>query len=151
DPQKNLQTIIIFDDDGSIKDTLCSIYECEAAADATVFDGSQANPGNIRQGFIILGLLNGGNVKGTINKWEAVILHEVGHLLGLAHPSVNQEIFIDDNVSMFNLMPTMIPGLTDESTAVLNPDDIAGINSLYPPTASPTDLATIKGEVLKSD
>jgi hypothetical protein len=56
---------------------------------------------------------------------EDVAIHEFGHALGLAHSSVA-------NVTM---EPSM-PGYCDLTQMSLESDDIAGIESLYPPTST---------------
>jgi hypothetical protein len=50
---------------------------------------------------------------------ETVALHEIGHILGLQHTTVNGAV--------------MFPSVTSNSTLrVLQPDDLAGIRALYP-------------------
>ncbi|KAB1205330.1 Metalloendoproteinase 1 [Morella rubra] len=53
---------------------------------------------------------------GTIDL-ETVALHEIGHLLGLGHSSVEGAI--------------MFPGISSEVTKGLHADDIRGIKTLY--------------------
>jgi predicted Zn-dependent protease len=55
-----------------------------------------------------------------VHDFEAVLTHEVGHLLGLDHSAI--------------LSATMFPRLSEGSAAarVLSADDIAGISSIYP-------------------
>jgi hypothetical protein len=52
---------------------------------------------------------------------ESTALHEIGHLLGLQHSGVAGAV----------MFPTASPNTTKRALA---PDDIAGIQSLYPPT-----------------
>jgi hypothetical protein len=135
--QRNLQTVIIFDEDNSIlNNELCRITSCSSNAGAKVFSGNAGNPGNIMQGIAVFGtgIINLSHIENTMG----VIVHEIGHLLGLAHPSLNQQA---DGY----LRPTMM-----NAEATLNPDDIAGISSLYPSTTF-NQTATIKGQILKSD
>jgi hypothetical protein len=56
----------------------------------------------------------------SVHDFEAVLTHEVGHLLGLDHSAI--------------LSATMFPRLSEGSSAarVLSADDIAGISSIYP-------------------
>jgi matrixin len=56
---------------------------------------------------------------------EDVVIHEFGHALGLGHSE-----FADTT------MEPAMPGYCDTSQLTLAADDISGIRSLYPPTAS---------------
>jgi Matrixin/Fibronectin type III domain len=56
---------------------------------------------------------------------EEVAVHEFGHALGLAHSGVADAT-----------MEPAMPGYCDTSQLTLEADDISGIRSLYPPTAS---------------
>lgn len=50
---------------------------------------------------------------------ETVALHEIGHILGLQHTTVAGAV--------------MFPSVSSNSTSrALQPDDLAGIRSLYP-------------------
>ena len=56
---------------------------------------------------------------------EDVAIHEFGHALGLAH----------SEIAGATMEPSM-PGYCDTSQLTLEPDDISGILTLYPPTSS---------------
>lgn len=154
--QKNLHTVIIFDEDNSILNgELCRIGGCSANAGAKVFEGSSSNPGNIVQGILVLGGLAGDSTT-KINTVVGLMLHELGHLLGLAHTSINQEAIIEDLKGYGLYIPTMYAATSSssnlnaaKSSATLNPDDIAGISALYPDAAHST--GTITGQIFKSD
>jgi hypothetical protein len=71
---------------------------------------------------------------------ETVALHEIGHIIGLQHSSVNGAVMFPTVSSNFTLR-------------VLQPDDIAGVQSLYAPlpsgpTAQGNDMQP--GEVLRA-
>lgn len=72
----------------------------------------------------------GSGCSGSAVYLEDVAIHELGHSLGLAHSSVA-------NVTM---EPTM-PGYCDFTQMSLESDDIAGIESLYPPTSTGKNTA----------
>ncbi len=155
--QKNLQTVIVFDEDQSFLNELCITGCGFAIAGARVFGGSSANPDFIRQGIVVIGS-TAGDPNIPIASIIGRLTHELGHLLGLAHTSVNQEPYINDATGFEPFVPTMFYSFApksqvDQQTALatLSPDDIAGIEVLYPSDAFDTDTATIKGKILKSD
>lgn len=136
--QKNLQTVIIFDEgDTILSSELCRITDCGANAGAKVFSGSL----NIVQGIAVFG--TSANLR-PIDSTVAIMVHELGHLLGLAHSYLNQQGFGGQ------YYPTMF-GSPNSSSVTLTPDDIAGISVLYPSDTFSTETATINGQILKSD
>ena len=140
--QKQLQTAIIFDDDNSILDNeLCRITPCSASAGAKVFSGNRANPGFIVQGIAVFGP---GFIFPINSNGMSVIVHELGHLFGLAHSYLNQQGFGGQ------YYPTMMTSAI-AGQVTITPDDIAGISALYPSDTFDTETATIKGQILKSD
>ncbi len=155
DAQKNLQTVIIFDDDSTsdsiLNKELCRIGGCGASAGARVFSGSQSNPGNIVQGIAVFGNdLSASSASLNVGSF----VHELGHMLGLAHTYVNQQLFLTSGPTEENaaFLPAMeIVGGILKAAATLNPDDIAGITALYPSSTASANTGTIKGQILKSD
>lgn len=102
-------------------------------------------------------ILNGTRALGLDTK-----VHEMGHILGLAHSSVGQ--FNSRNAAAFsggygspssalkpvnvNSLPVMHPfSISGVSRLPLKADDIAGISTLYPEASAATALATISGTV----
>lgn len=148
---KNLQTLIIFDPDNKILDNeFCRITECSAHAGPKVFDGDSFNQGNFRQGIAVFG---NGLISDDTAEIVGVLVHELGHLLGLGHPLLNQQLYRNDilglnDASIFlATMDTNLPWSRDN----LNPDDMAGIAALYPNDQFFDELGAVGGEVRKSD
>lgn len=121
------------------------------------FDGNQAN-GELPQAIL-----------------DELIMHEVGHLLGLNHSQINQNCYTSTNCAVGSDdtfgYPTMTTGrilasgvLVEEATGVpaqnsLAPDDMAWVSLFYPETVNnpPAQIpftsayGIIEGQVLYSD
>jgi hypothetical protein len=151
DYYKNLQTMIIFDPDNAILDNeFCRITGCSAHAGPKVMDGDFFHQGTFRQGAAIFGSRLYSNDTSEI---VGTFIHELGHLLGLGHPLLNQQLYgnniegLDDSSIFLATMDTNLPWNRDD----INPDDIAGISVLYPNDRFTNELGSISGEVRKSD
>ena len=161
DAQKDLKTVIVFDDDSTrdsiLEKELCRIGGCSASSGARVFSGTSSNPGNIVQGIAVFGSSLGLSSALINQDVMGIFIHELGHLLGLAHTSVNEDAYINDRSGFGKYMPTMFFATTHsnlntaKSAATLNPDDIAGITTLYPSSTAAANTGTIKGTITKSD
>ena len=150
--QKAIETVIVFDDDGSIRSNeLCRITACAAVAGARVFSGSSSDPGNIVQGIAVFGGISPDLLSSVsiVDATMDVMVHELGHLLGLAHSYLNQQGFGEGEPYYPTMMASSM--LISGDATTLSPDDIAGISALYPSDTLATDKATIKGQILKSD
>ncbi|QQR79616.1 MAG: hypothetical protein IPJ69_09685 [Deltaproteobacteria bacterium] len=157
--QRDQKTVIIFDEDNSIlNNELCSLGAgCSAYGEASVFSGTSTAPINITASMLVLGRSQGlSDTK--ISSVMGTIVHELGHTLGLAHTSINEQAYIENLNGYQRYIPTMFFSFaphnelsTEHALATLNPDDIAGITTLYPTASASTMLGTIKGTILKSD
>ncbi len=152
DPHLNWDTVIIFDDDGWIlSHEMCPINGCIARAGSMTFEGSILG----ESGFIIQGRAVFGGPRFQPSEMVGLFIHELGHLLGLTHSVLNQEVGCEGEFSdmCYYFFPTMSGGDASQSTpgATLNPDDMAGISFLYPSDTFEQDTAKIKGTVFKSD
>lgn len=152
DYQKNLQTIIIFDNDNSIlNNELCLIGGCRAHSAPDVLDGDFFKPGRFRQGHMVFG---GDILAGETADIVGIFVHEIGHLLGLAHPSLNQQLLIssvDDIIDPSAYLPSMHTSFLFRHAVNPHTDDIAGIQTLYPTDDAQIQLGSIRGVILKSD
>lgn len=154
---------IIFDNDGSIIEALSgpgSSKKIVGKAAFRCFKGTLANPEGVTQAFLVMnGLFIDGKadpVDLPINVYAGVMLHELGHFLGLHHSMVNEEIYHDvlaglRTASDAQYVPVMYPLILTNSKAatVLKPDDMSILRELYPvPTYASTQLI---GKVLTHD
>lgn len=157
------QSPIIFDTDGSIIDAMSgpgASRKIVGKAAFRCFKGSLSDPKGVTQAFLIM---NGRFIDGLpdpvdlpINVYAGVILHELGHYLGLHHSMVNDEIYAGvlngiQSSEDSKYIPVMYPLILPNSVAstVLKPDDMAILRELYP---KPGDvLLDISGTITGND
>lgn len=97
------------------------------------------NGGNNKDAYM---MLNTDRVAGgqPIQSWQGLITHEFGHIVGLDHSSTCESVMAGD-----------AHGCSYQSTVyqeTLRPDDIAGIQSLYP---KPSEIFSVKDFWHKAD
>lgn len=165
------QTVIVFDADGSIFDTLYGVGTSVVGFASPTFtsDGSGAVPIDdpVPPGsFIIEGLvfMNGkwidgiddpgaGNGELPLATFEAAFVHEFGHLAGLDHTQIHGMRFPPESDLPGRTTPveTMFPILIDDTQSTLERDDIVALSVLYPAAGFAASTGRIEGTVLTSD
>jgi uncharacterized repeat protein (TIGR01451 family) len=160
---------VIFDNDGTITDALFGPGNstlgfagpaAQAVGGIAEFVAARAVlNGRFRDG-------NGANGESSVSEFEATLLHEFGHFLGLGHSQINLNCltaiqqgscasFGDDTFGLPTMFPVSIGGL-EESPGVapertLSDDDIAWVSRLYPDANFNTTFGTLSGTVFFSD
>jgi hypothetical protein len=148
---------VVYDWDGAIIDSLYGIgmrNQILGFASPIYYVDSGTNhpqPGNIIEGQVVLNgrALDGidagaSNPEVTPAEFESVIVHELGHMLGLDHSQINPlDPTNDDEPTMF---PMFKGGTAMRSLA---PDDIAWISYFYPSSQYSASFGSISGQILK--
>lgn len=126
---------VVFDTDGSITDSRIGVGAKNAVYG---FAASVGIGTDLYEGFVILN----GNLSGTGSaedeeRFKAVITHEAGHFLGLAHAQN----------AMHSGYATMYPSIESLDQKVLEAEDIAAISLLYPTSTYLSGVGFISGTV----
>ena len=145
---------IIFDNDGSITD---SVFGVGASTVTAGFSGpgwlistDPAQDGKIVDASAVLNAKFLTSGYGSLTEFKAIVLHELGHFLGVGHSQVNlglafnREIIFNDNDSL----PIMFPISLGDRSSILSADDKAQLVRLYPGVST---SGTISGKVLLAD
>jgi hypothetical protein len=148
------QSPIVFDADGAIFRDLIGDSSvigfagpCALDASGHIVSASAALNGLFRDGQTIPG-----NPEIAPVAFEAAMLHEIGHFLGLDHSQVNVDCLTRGcSADDLDAVPTMFPILITNSARQLSLDDQAWIASLYPSAAFASTYGTISGRILFSD
>jgi hypothetical protein len=145
---------VVFDADGSITDDL---YGAGANQHIIGFAAPACGtnvPPVITEGFAVLngkfldGVATVINPELTADEFDAVLIHELGHYLGLDHSQVGLAEAMDGGGANDDAVATMFPILIDATEErALNRDDVASISTLYPAPAF-SALGTIAGAVV---
>lgn len=128
---------VVYDTDGMILDTL---YGAGARNQILgVSFGPEDNGVNIVEGRVLLNGYALGTIV-TMDEFKGVIVHELGHLLGLGHSQINT----DDPVSQPTMYPIVHPDIQN-----LKMDDLAWISDLYPTPQFATSFGSITGAAVQ--
>jgi len=165
------ENVVVFDADGSIFDTLFGVGTGVVgfAGPAFLSNGTTTVPIDdpVPPGAAIvegLAFLNGkwidgiddpANRNGEMSqpRFEAVIVHELGHFSGLDHTQIHG-LYGPPSSDSFQLttpIETMFPFAVDETQATPGRDDVVALSTLYPTPAFAASTGRITGRVLTAD
>ncbi len=162
------QSPVIFDPTGSLFSALGLSSNVIGFANQCALNVSS---GKIVSGFLALNGKFQDNVSSnselTLNLFNQVITHEIGHFLGLDHSQINADVLTRQTQNCdsteVQALPVMFPVATCQDRVTsglspLSPDDTAWISRLYPITSSTpgktltnSSYGTITGTVFFSD
>lgn len=126
---------IVFDSSGAITDAR---YGVGAKNSVLGFAGSAYAGTSYTEGFAVInGFLSGPGAQSNQDEYKATMTHEIGHLLGLAHPQT----------TMHANYATMYPYVLSNNQRFLTPDDTAAIAELYPAAGYAATVGKISGTV----
>src|SRR5437588_291115 len=100
------------------------------------------------------------NYELTATEFDEAIIHEMGHFSGLGHSQINLDLLLQSalpcDVDSLAGLPLMFPvefcqARKDAGLAVLAPDDVSWISSLYPSPTTVNNYGTISGTVYFGD
>ncbi len=145
---------IVFDEDGSITDDLYGVGANQHIIGFAAPACGTNVPPVITEGFAVLngkfldGVTNVANPELTADEFDAVLIHELGHYLGLDHSQVGLAEAMDGTGPNDDAIATMFPILINATEErVLSLDDVASISTLYPAPAFLSDFGTITGTI----
>src|SRR6185369_10984061 len=149
---------IVFDSDGRITDDLFGVGANQhiigfAGPACGTFDPPVITEGfSVFNGRFLDGVDASNNPELTPDEFDAVLLHELGHYVGLDHSQVNFAEAADGDASNDDALATMFPILVNATQMKsLHLDDIVAVSSLYPQSSFTTDFGTITGQVYEGD
>lgn len=149
-------TPIIFDHDGHILDAIAGPVKGARLRGLTTRCAVYAT-GEIREGAIVIngryyaGLTRDGLSEDALDDLRELLVHEIGHLLGLAHAQTNA---VDAAGTLDPNAPDlpMMFGLPHQRPITkLHLDDVAALSALYPSPSFATTRGAIAGRILADD
>jgi hypothetical protein len=145
-------TPIVFDSDGSAIQTVLGGTAQTTVAGFGTPDIVDPSNGQIKQGFAVFNanLLNSMSDTAVLT----VMVHELGHLLGLANSQLNGDLYGNGNPADDGFLPIMFPFYRNldnpETPPVLTLDDRLSISFLYPNANFVTAGGNFTGHVRSS-
>lgn len=145
---------IVFDEDGSITDDLYGVGANNHVIGFAAPACATSVPPVILEGYSVLngrfldGVDTSVNPELTPDEFGAVLIHELGHYLGIDHTQVGLAEAADGVGPNDDAIATMFPILinaTEELT--LNLDDVVSISTLYPEPGFASSFGTITGTI----
>jgi hypothetical protein len=146
------QNPVVFDADGTLFDDLFGdpgvigfASPCSLGPDGTIRSGLAALNGRYQDN-----INTATNFEISADVFDAAIIHEFGHLLGLDHSQINVECLAGCGGDAEAGLPTMFPAARP-GMKTLAPDDLAWFSKLYPNSSFNQQYGVISGRVLFSD
>ena len=149
-------TPVIFDNDGAITD---KIYGGNASLQYLGFGGPvfANNSGRILESLLIINGKWYNNIQTdtdperTFNSFKNTIAHELGHVIGLDHSSINDTALdLSSTQELKDSVPLMFPvGISEVPD--LRQDDKSSVSLLYPKESKLANFGKIKGRVFRED
>jgi hypothetical protein len=151
---------VIFDEDGALVDTLfgpqarLSIIGAAAVAGGSFVPPRITDAEAILNGLFYDGVNTASNPEsGSLEAFQAVFVHEIGHWVNLDHSQLHVGYWADGDAANDQFLPTMFPASGDDDTQLLelNPDDVATLSDLYPAPGLSGVAGVVSGRLFLPD
>jgi hypothetical protein len=143
------ESLIVLDSDGTVFDTFFGLGAGSLFEGIGLARDVDQGSARITQGLVIL---NGRRSREyTPERMQALIQHELGHFMGLAHTQLNRGVKLDGDPTNDALAPCMSYNAGPNGGPSLHAEDRAWIAALYRRPAATPATGTIRGRVLLPD